>query len=300
MMEVQFQALNLHAGIEEETIIIFISEALKMSEKSEIWILFDEINTCNHLGLLGDLISNRIFQNKPIHPNIRLFATCNPYRFRTQSKAANIEKFKEQSELVYQTRPLPDQIMDYVWNYGILNQQVEYKYIQIMVNNGLKELAHPMFSDLLFISQQFIRKFEKPYSVSLRDVKRAITLVKFFHNSLKNRPTYKNGHKYPPPESAITMTTRYYILSLSLCYHSRLCSHDLRRQYSNEMEQILQKFDIGQNMFIRVIREEQEDYINRMQIPPNVAKNEALLENVFVMIICILTKIPAFIIGETG
>src|SRR5207245_7461086 len=116
--------------------------------------LFDEINTCNHLGLLADLISNGIFKNKPIHPNVRLFATCNPYRFRTQIETANIEKYKERSDLIYQTKPLPDQILDYAWDYGVLNQQDEHTYIRIMVNNELKELTHPAFSELLSASQQ--------------------------------------------------------------------------------------------------------------------------------------------------
>ncbi|RIB30263.1 hypothetical protein C2G38_2153170 [Gigaspora rosea] len=37
-----------------------------------------------------------------------------------------------------------------------------------------------------------------------------------------------------------------------------------------------------------------------MQLPPNTAINEALLENVLAMIVCILTKIPVFIIGAPG
>ncbi|CAB4443137.1 unnamed protein product [Rhizophagus irregularis] len=37
-----------------------------------------------------------------------------------------------------------------------------------------------------------------------------------------------------------------------------------------------------------------------MRCPPNVAKNEALLENVLTTIVCILTRIPVFIIGEAG
>ena len=68
------------------------------------------------------------------------------------------------------------------------------------------------------------------------------------------------------------------------------------------MGQILQKYEtyIGEYMFANIIRKEQEDYINRMQCPPNTAKNEALLENVLVMIVCILTKIPLFLIGAPG
>jgi hypothetical protein len=57
---------------------------------------------------------------------------------------------------------------------------------------------------------------------------------------------------------------------------------------------------MDEKIFIKIICEEQEDYINRMQIPNNLVKNEALLENILVMTVCILTKIPIFVIGETG
>ncbi|GBB90017.1 hypothetical protein RclHR1_01690002 [Rhizophagus clarus] len=306
MVEVQFQAFNLHAGIDEKTIMMFMDDALKKAEKGEIWLFFDEINTCNHIGLLADLISHRTLNGKLIHPNIRLFSACNPYRLRTktQSEAGltnKVKKYEEQSNLVYQVKPLPDQILDYVWDYGVLKPDDEYKYIQIMVEKELKKLAHPVFSELLYASQRFIRKAEEPYSVSLRDVKRAITLVKFFYNSLENRPAYRKGHKYPPHGNPTTIT-RSYVLALSLCYHSRLYEQDLRKQYRREMGQILQnhKAYIGEFMFAKIIREEQEDYINRMQCPPNTAHNEALLENVLVMIVCILTRIPLFLIGAPG
>jgi hypothetical protein len=301
IVEVQLCTLNLHAGIDEETIMIFMNDTLKKAEKGETWILLDEINTCNRLGLLADLISNKKFKDKPIHPNIRLFATCNPYRHckRIQSEARHVEN---KINLVYQVKPLPDQILDYVWDFGIIKPNDEYKYIQIMVEKELKNnLAHPVFSELLFTSQKFVRKVEESYSVSLRDIKRAITLAKFFYNSLENRPAYKKGHIYPPSGNS-TIRTRSYILALNLCYHSRLYKQALRKQYRCEMEQILRDHEIntGENMFSKIIREEQDDYINRMQCPPNTAKNEALLENVLATIVCILTKIPVFIIGETG
>ncbi|CAB4393294.1 unnamed protein product [Rhizophagus irregularis] len=301
IVEVQLCTLNLHAGIDEETIMIFMNDTLKKAEKGETWILLDEINTCNRLGLLADLISNKKFKDKPIHPNIRLFATCNPYRHckRIQSETRHVEN---KINLVYQVKPLPDQILDYVWDFGIIKPNDEYKYIQIMIEKELKNnLAHPVFSELLFTSQKFVRKVEESYSVSLRDIKRAITLAKFFYNSLENRPAYKKGHIYPPSGNS-TIKTRSYILALNLCYHSRLYKQALRKQYRCEMEQILRdhKINTGENMFSKIIREEQDDYINRMQCPPNTAKNEALLENVLATIVCILTKIPVFIIGETG
>ncbi|PKK71632.1 hypothetical protein RhiirC2_849031 [Rhizophagus irregularis] len=306
IVEVQFMALNLHAGIDERIIMRFMNDALKKAEKGEIWLFFDEINTCNHIGLLADLISRRMLNSKPIHPNIRLFSACNPYRIRTRTQSETgltnkVKMYEERSHLVYQVKPLPDQILDYVWDYGILKPEDEYRYIHIMVEKELKKLAHPAFAELLYASQKFIRNVEEPYSVSLRDVKRAITLVKFFYNSLEYRPVYKKGRKYPPPGNP-TITTRSYVLALSLCYHSRLYDQNLRKQYRREMGQILQnhKAYIGENTFAKIIREEQEDYINRMQCPPNTANNEALLENVLVMIVCILTRIPLFLIGAPG
>ncbi|UZO02840.1 uncharacterized protein OCT59_021318 [Rhizophagus irregularis] len=303
VVEVPFQILNLHAGIDGRAITIFMDNALKIAENSKVWILFDEINTCNYIGLLADLISSRVYKGKPIHQNIRLFATCNPYRFRKrmQNEAClTNKKLEEQSNLIYQVKPLPSQVLDYVWDYDVLKPDDELKYIEIMVKD-LKSLGHPVFVELLFASQKFIRKVEEPYSVSLRDVKRAITLVKFFYNSLIKRPAYKKEHKYPPSGNP-TKLTRTYVLALSLCYHSRIYDENSRKQYRRKMGQILQnhKVYIGEHMFAKIIREEQEDYINRMQCPPNTANNEALLENVLVMIVCILTRTPLFLIGVPG
>src|SRR5438045_8839454 len=138
MVEVQFQALNLHAGINEEIIMTFMNYAREAAINCEIWLFFDEINTCDHIGLLADLISHRTLNGRPIHPNIRLFSACNPYRLRTRTQSDvgltnKVKKYEERSYLVYQVKPLPDQILDYVWDYGILKPNDEYKYIKIMV-----------------------------------------------------------------------------------------------------------------------------------------------------------------------
>ncbi|CAG8448567.1 1498_t:CDS:10 [Acaulospora colombiana] len=307
VVEVEFYPLNLHAGITEATILQFMSDAQAKAEEKEIWLFFDEINTCNHIGLLADLIAHRMLLGKEIHSNIRLFAACNPYRIRTKAQSEvglqtkETRKYEEQSHLVYQVKPLPDQILDYVWDYGVLQPKEEKKYITIMVSDSLKELSHQVLPELLFESQQFIRTSEEPYSVSLRDVKRAIKLVDFFYKSLKNRPPRRNAPRYPP-QGELTLSMRCYILSMGLCYQSRLYDQMLRKKYRVKMCEILRRHGvfIDEGLFNHAIRQEQEDYVNRMTCPPNTAKNEALLENVLVMIVCILTKIPVFIIGAPG
>ncbi|CAH1761994.1 12274_t:CDS:10, partial [Entrophospora sp. SA101] len=304
IVEAEFMTLNLHAGIQEQDIINFMTNAKACVNKGEVWLFFDEINTCNHIGLLADLIAHRLIKGIEIHPKIRLFAACNPYRIRTRSiSQVGLEVknriYNEQSDLVYQVKPIPDQILDYVWDYGVLESNDEKKYIEIMVKNQLNTKKKDLFAKLLFESQKFIREIEEPYSVSLRDVKRAIKLVKFFEESLKDRPPIKaDAQKYPRNIGSIDITVRSYVLSLALSYQARIARKDLREQFRKKLCEIFQF--ISEKQFINIIREEQEDYINRMILPPNTAKNEALLENVLVMIVCILTKIPVFIIGSPG
>ncbi|CAI2169350.1 17607_t:CDS:2 [Funneliformis geosporum] len=167
-----------------------------------------------------------------------------------------------------------------------------------MVEKELKKSSDSIFSELIYASQTFIRKVKEPYSVSLRDVKRVIKLANFFYDSLEKSSGF--GRRFP--SGSPTIRIRSYVLALGLCYHSRLYEHELRKKYCYEMGQIFQTHDIkvGEEIFIKIIREEQEYYFSRMRCPPNVAKIEVLLENILVLIVCILTKIPVFVIGETG
>jgi E3 ubiquitin-protein ligase RNF213 len=45
---------------------------------------------------------------------------------------------------------------------------------------------------------------------------------------------------------------------------------------------------------------EQNDYICRMELTPDIAVNQALKENIFAIIPCIINKIPIFICGKPG
>ncbi|KAF0557210.1 e3 ubiquitin-protein ligase [Gigaspora margarita] len=124
-MEVKFLSLNLYVGVHENDILTFMQKATLLAIEGESWIFFNEINTCDHIGMLGSLISHRLLNGKKIHPNIRLFAACNPYQLRTKSQSnvglVDLSKlYEEKGKLVYQVHSMPDQILDYVWDYGYL------------------------------------------------------------------------------------------------------------------------------------------------------------------------------------
>lgn len=52
--------------------------------------------------------------------------------------------------------------------------------------------------------------------------------------------------------------------------------------------------------FKRTVLQEQQGYLDSMSLPLGVAKNAALLENVFVLMVCVLNKIPVFVVGKPG
>lgn len=58
--------------------------------------------------------------------------------------------------------------------------------------------------------------------------------------------------------------------------------------------------DIPGELFLNVVLFEQESYLDEMEVPRGTAHNTALLENVFVTLVCILNKIPVFIVGKPG
>jgi hypothetical protein len=163
----------------------------------------DEINTCNHIGIISNLICDQMLMGCEIHENLRLIATCNPYRRRrtfdndaglqasTDDSSQKLQaQYEERSELAYQVHPLPQKLLDYIWDYGFLEESDERVYINIMaeslqlhvsddtVAQIFPELVQ-LFSELLSRPQKFIRDIKDVYSVSLRDVRRAISFATF-------------------------------------------------------------------------------------------------------------------------
>ncbi|KAF0492993.1 e3 ubiquitin-protein ligase [Gigaspora margarita] len=94
---------------------------------------------------------------------------------------------------------------------------------------------YPYFAELLYALQAFIRKVEKPFSIRLRDVKRAIKIFKFFKENFGKFNYVQNNSKIIPPE------TRSLVLALSLCYLFRLYDQSKHREYRKEMIYIIEK-----------------------------------------------------------
>ncbi|CAG2237364.1 RNF213 [Mytilus edulis] len=199
---VAFEVFSIHAGTDDHQIKERIKEASQNARKlpkNQYWLFLDEINTCDHLGLITSAICHRFCQGIHMPPNLILLAACNPYRLRKTDAimTAGLQGLKiktdELSRLVYRVHPLPETLIDYVWDYGSLSELDEQSYIFKMVCSLFqKSWFTELFACLLDMSQKFVRSVEiNEYCVSLRDVDRCRRLVKWFNEFLEKKDSFQ-------------------------------------------------------------------------------------------------------------
>ena len=131
--EISLRIINLHPGITEKDIC---KEMKRINEeakyiKDEIWVLFDEINTCQSLFLLTEIFNNRTYNGVLLNENIRLIGACTPYRKRKSGKEKYglIKDNDKENELIYLVQPLPQSLLYFVFNFGWIDKEDERKYI---------------------------------------------------------------------------------------------------------------------------------------------------------------------------
>ena len=302
--DVEFEVLSIHAGVEEETIIQTINESNQIAfgdPDKDRWLFLDEINTSEHIGLMTVAICGRTCLGRPLAPNLKVMGACNPYKLRTESaiSTAGLKgkvQTDELSKLVYRVLPLPERLVDYVWDFGTLSDKDEAVYIRRMIddifpgdNSTLK-----LLQDLLSASQMFVRKQESvSYCVSLRDIQRCKILIRWFLDVLPKQRRIGGAD----------LKTDSVILALAICYHSRFSSNKQRLKYRKELQNVFMMHrihDLHEEAINKKILEEQKDILRRMDLPPGTAKNTALQENVFVILVCLLNKITIFLVGKPG
>ena len=130
---------NIHPGITDEKLCIMMKEVDKMArhqgENKELWLFFDEINTCPSLSLITEIFINRTYYGNTLSDNIRLIGACNPYRKRRGGKEKCGLSFPDDNdnELVYLVNPLPQSLLYYVFSFGRINDDDEKKYIKSII-----------------------------------------------------------------------------------------------------------------------------------------------------------------------
>ena len=128
------EIIDIHPGINDEILCEELKEKdeiAKKHENEELWVFFDEMNTCPSLSLLTEIFINRTYNGNKLSDNIRLIGACNPYKKRkgNKEKCGISLKNDNDEELVYLVQPLPQSLLYYVFSFGSIDAEDEKKYI---------------------------------------------------------------------------------------------------------------------------------------------------------------------------
>ena len=387
----KMKILNIHAGITDKEIVDFLEQKRNDTNKSileeaeelyhseqlikiekqkldqkyfekKLWIFLDEINTCNCMGLICELMTKHSCQGRPLPKSIIFIGACNPYRKLFNEEALNGLELKGANKrvLAYTVNPLPFSLLNFIFNFGRLTQKDEEKYIENMIIKPMEmfyledskieekkmkkkekedneereenkeeiEIENSMIKtkdikdylsdelyeqykklkniakDSLVQAQNYVRKTYGDSSVSLREIRRFSLFYEFFvHYLRKRRNLFKdmNYDEFENLEDNIYKDMKdfdlykYAIdLSIFICFYLRLTNKDYRKEFSFLMNKIF-----GFN-FEEFPKKEEKYIVDNIEMKEGIAKNRALLENIFALFVCINAKVPLFIVGKPG
>ncbi|KAJ7339384.1 hypothetical protein OS493_005779 [Desmophyllum pertusum] len=271
---------------------------------------------------------------------LQFIAACNPYRRHTDDMIHKLESAglgyhvkTDESEdrlghiplrhLVYRVHGLPGSMRPLIWDFGQLKPDVERLYTnQIVSRYILHERQLPGDSstvqgvaEVLAASQKYMRDQSDECSfVSLRDVERAMQVMVWFYNHVdtlgrlmkrviteQQREEGLDVDEEDDDDEPITPIARALVLAIGVCYHAKL--QERREEYRTVVAQSFKAPCLlpgGQKQILREISSCQRAVLNELELGPNIARNTALSENVFMMVVCIELRIPLFVVGKPG
>ena len=329
---VRLFVLDVNGGTSADEIVgtLESAEAALRDGEERVLVFFDELNTCGHVSLMVEVCTLGSVRGRRLPAAISLLAAINPYRRRPPQQAVEGSGLvfslpgaevtdDPLAELVYRVHRVPGALQQFVFDFGRLADADEEKYVKAILARELQalrkrgyELTLPIDAQcalsLLVTSQRHLRIAEGDASaVSLRDVRRCCDLLRWFCEHLVPKQG-KAKQKVSPVAAAM-------VLALAFVYYFRLGSAAARAAYWEALLGALQyqrlgrpaKFDtagfgglVQAGAFARVLVGVQRRFSQHVQVDDGIALNESLTTNLFVGLVCILNKLPLFIVGKPG
>ena len=321
ILDDDMEVFRIHAGITNEIIMEHMQHFIKKSQEligqgpdKRLWVFLDEFNTTPNIGLLKEIICERTLLGEPLPGNMVFLGACNPQRRREQKDELDddmsIKKYHLDflrltsgvtSSLLYSVVPIPESMLEHVWDYGSLSEGNEKSYIKAVLN-GCKNLTSKQtwfecIINAISTSQTFFRQRDDKSSVSLRDVARFCRFYKWFYEF----PDQFKDQNQSPLKHYDT-TERASLLALFFCYYFRLILDKDRNEYIQLITDSIKpsKPQVSPDVLHTVLSNEKMALVNRMELPPGTAKNRALTDNIFVLFTCIVNRIPVILCGKPG
>ncbi|XP_046895107.1 E3 ubiquitin-protein ligase rnf213-alpha isoform X2 [Hypomesus transpacificus] len=329
--------VKVHGGTSSDMIYTKVREAeaiacINLEHYSfDSVLFFDEANTTEAISSIKEVLCDKTVEGEHLNVNsgLQIVAACNPYRKHTDEMIQRLEsaglgyrvRAEETDEklgsiplrqLVYRVQSLPPSMIPLVWDFGQLNDQTEKMYIQqivqrVVATNMVDAEYTTLITDVLSTSQQYMRTRKDECSfVSLRDVERCMQAFVWFYKShemllaelqkfVKNQNTEK-GEKNPKGLHERDPVLWSLVMAVGVCYHACLENKDKYRKIickclpeAYTPVKVMQEISLMQDLLL-----------SGVPLGETIARNNALKENVFMMVICIELRIPLFLVGKPG
>ncbi|XP_033998789.1 E3 ubiquitin-protein ligase rnf213-alpha isoform X4 [Trematomus bernacchii] len=329
--------VKVHGGTTSEMIYTKIREAQDLASINkgdygfESVLFFDEANTTDAISSIKEVLCDKTVKGESLTSDcgLQIIAACNPYRKHTDEMIQRLEsaglgyrvRAEESDEklgsiplrqLVYRVQALPPSMIPLVWDFGQLNDQTERIYIQQIVQRVVEKKAIPQtcikcITDVLSASQKYMRtKKDECSFVSLRDVERCMqSFVWFYDNHIKlfaelkdfeSKQKAEKNERHHRQQEVRDPVLWSLVMAIGVCYHACLEKKDKYRQKISKSlptqyspEKVMQEITLMQDLLL-----------SGVPMGDTIARNSALKENVFMMVICIELKIPLFLVGKPG
>lgn len=325
LLEEKMFDLTLYSGVTEEAFIEFMKTVVayaRDNSTSRVWVLFDEFNTSCLQSIVAEIMLDRVCSIDSsiyeIPKNIVFMACCNPYRMK--NKMTNVGLVARTSSIVLSHRvyPIPERLIDYVWDFGQLTEDDEKEILKEIVRAEKlfkkADQKEDSFSTVLYKCHEYVRGIEERSGVSLRDIKRVLRLYKWFSDVLGRvvnllQPQDRKGL----PRDDIVFWS--LVSATMVCYGLRLNGREQQHDFlailtrgsnhfsqtktyrKDEVHEILPKIA---EFFLNELKKENLVPQGKCIIGEGTAINRPLKENFITMLASFDTITPMIICGAPG
>ena len=331
--------VKVHGGITVQIIQKKMKEAAELARENktrynvDTLLFLDEANTTEAIYAIKEYVCDGTIDGEPMRgTGLQIICACNPYRKHTQEAINNMAEaglgFRVKTEdttdklgdvpmrcLVYRVIALPPSMQPLVWDFGQLSAEAEKIYIQQMVGKlpGLVKNRRIVLNAndinlivaVLSASQSYMREERSQcLFVSLRDVERCLQcFLWFYENSdwLYELVDDKRSKSFPRIALFSRVVLRTLIHAIGMCYHVTLENRlSYRECICRTLKELFNCTLILPENILNEINACQKVFSNSLNLEDNIARNEALMENTFMITMCIEMRIPLFVIGKPG
>ncbi|XP_076843194.1 E3 ubiquitin-protein ligase rnf213-alpha isoform X2 [Brachyhypopomus gauderio] len=329
--------VKVHGGTNSDMVYTKVREAetIAVTNKQDYGfdsvLFFDEANTTEAISSIKEVLCDKTVEGESMAPysGLQIIAACNPYRKHTDVMIKRLEsaglgyrvRAEETDEklgciplrqLVYRVQALPPSMIPLVWDFGQLNDHTEKMYIQQIVQRVAEKQSFNegyirMITDVLSASQKYMRTRKDECSfVSLRDVERCMQVFTWFYQNnamllselaeFEREQRAQRNEENPRDAEERDPILWSLVMAIGVCYHA--CLEDKERYRSRVCKYLPET--CSPMKLMQEISVMQDLLLSGVPLGETIARNNALKENVFMMVICIEMRIPLFLVGKPG